>query len=147
PRRAPYRHISYAVHLNEEGSDALFFAGSPQFLRIESNVIRHPFDNYTAQGGEARNLSYQVYSRLEPPLRGFEATGELVEQLAAAVREMYLQLPHLDPRIPELARTIVAAETSPAAQARRIENYLRTHYGYTLELPPAEPDDPLGFFL
>ncbi len=28
-----------------------------------------------------------------------------------------------------------------------MENYLRTHFGYTLELPPSEPEDPLAFFL
>ena len=27
------------------------------------------------------------------------------------------------------------------------EKYLRTNYGYTLELPKVEPDDPLAFFL
>ena len=28
-----------------------------------------------------------------------------------------------------------------------MENYLRTHFGYTLELPAVEPADPLAFFL
>jgi len=146
PRRAEYRHISYAVHLNESGSDALFFAGTPQFLRIESTVIRHPFDNYTVQFGEARNLWYQVYSQIDPPYREF-SPNDLIEPLPVNTRKLYLQLPHLDSRIPDLARDIVGPETSPGLQARRIENYLRTHYGYTLELPPSEPADPLGFFL
>ncbi len=141
-----YRHISYSVHVNELGSDTLFFAGTPQFLRIESPVIRRPFDNYTVAYSEARNVFYNVYSRLEPPFREFEA-GELVEPLPDAVRAVYLQLPRLDPKIPQLARDIVGAEPSPGVKARRIESYLRTHFGYTLELPPSEPADPLGFFL
>ncbi|HLG95079.1 MAG TPA: transglutaminaseTgpA domain-containing protein [Bryobacteraceae bacterium] len=148
PRREEgYRHISYEVHLNEEGSDALFFAGTPQFLRIQSPVIRRPSDNLTVQYGEARNLWYQVYSRLEPPFRESHEADELIDPLPAGARRLYLQLPRLDPRIPELARNIVGAETSPGIEARRVEVYLRTHFGYTLELPPAEPADPLGFFL
>src|SRR5277367_1892394 len=147
-RRDPekYRYISYEVHLNELGSDALFFAGVPQYLRIESPVTRYPFDNYTVRFGEARNIRYNVYSRLEPPYREY-APAELVDPLSEEQRKTYLQLPHLDPRIPELARKVVGAETSTGLQARMIERYLRTHYGYTLELPPTEPADPLSFFL
>lgn len=146
-REGDYRHISYEVHLNEEGSDALFFAGTPQFLRIQSPVIRRPFDNLSTQFGEARNLWYQVYSRLEPPFRETRYAGELVDPLSPPARKLYLQIPRLDPRIPELARSIVGPETEPGIQARRIETYLRTHFGYTLELPQTEPADPLGFFL
>jgi hypothetical protein len=46
-----------------------------------------------------------------------------------------------------LTQTIVGGEAAPAAQARMLENYLRSNYGYTLELPKTEPDDPLAFFL
>ena len=146
-REDDFRHISYEVHLNEEGSDALFFAGTPQFLRIQSTVIRRPFENLTVQYGEARNLWYQVYSWLDPPYRESPEADRLVDPLPDDTRKLYLQLPRLDPRIPELARNIAGAETSPGIEARRIESYLRTHYGYTLELPPVEPADPLGFFL
>jgi len=147
PARHNERHISYAVHLNELGSDTLFFAGTPQFLRIDSLVTRRPFENYTVQYGEARNIWYQVYSRVDLPFRDSRDADEIVDPLPDAVRKLYLQLPRLDPRIPELAHNIVGAENSPGAEARRIENYLRTHFGYTLELPPVEPADPLSFFL
>ena len=142
-RRRESKHISYAVHLNEAASDALFFAGSPQFLRIDSTVIRHAPDNYSVRFGDSQNIWYQVYSRLDSP--GDVAPSS--QTLSPAWRKMYLQLPHIDPRIVELTQTIVGAESSPAAQARLIEKYLHTHYGYTLELPPSEPADPLSFFL
>ncbi|HYL36317.1 MAG TPA: transglutaminaseTgpA domain-containing protein [Bryobacteraceae bacterium] len=146
-RRRPARYISYAVHLNELASDALFFAGTPQFIRIDSTVIRHPFDNYNLQYGEARDVWYQVYSRLDPSDRDLPAPEELVDPLPPLQAAVYLQLPRLDPRIPALTLSIVGAEKSPAMQARLLESFLRTHYGYTLELPPAEPADPLAFFL
>jgi protein-glutamine gamma-glutamyltransferase len=58
-----------------------------------------------------------------------------------------LQLPRVDSRVGELAREIVKGQYSPALEARLVEKYLRTHYGYTLELPQFEPADPLAYFL
>ncbi len=138
-------YISYAVYLNDLAQDALFFAGTPQYIRIDSLVVRRPFGNYSAQFNDSRTVAYQVYSRMEVP----SASGaSKIEPLPAEQRNVYLQLPRTtDPRIRELAKDIAGAETSPAKQARLVENYLRRHYEYTLELPPAEPADPLAFFL
>jgi protein-glutamine gamma-glutamyltransferase len=145
--RAESRHISYSVHLNEIGTDALFFAGAPQYLRIDSPVIRNWSDNYHARFGDSQGVWYQVYSRLDPPTRPDEPTAEWADPLPREWRRHYLQLPRLDPRIGDLTLRIVGTETSPAVQARLVENYLRTHYGYTLDLPSTEPADPLAFFL
>lgn len=144
PERAG-RYISYAVYLNDLAQDALFFAGTPQYIRIDSLVVRHPYGNYSAQFTDARTISYQVFSRLDAP--GPAADPSSVKPLSDAARETYLQLPRLDPRIRQLSERIVAGETSPVAQARMVENYLRRNYGYTLELPKVEPEDPLAFFL
>jgi transglutaminase-like putative cysteine protease len=141
--RGAGRDISYAVYLNDLAQDALFFAGTPQYIRIDSLVIRRPFGNYSVPYGDARSISYQVYSRIETP----GTSPANVQPLPATQRTAYLQLPRLDPRIPELTKNIVSAETSPGRQAQMVENYLRTHYEYTLELPPSEPADPLAFFL
>jgi transglutaminase-like putative cysteine protease len=139
------RYISYAVYLSDLAQDALFFAGTPQYMRIDSLVVRRPFGNYSAQFTDARTVSYQVYSHLDSP--SAPADPALVPPLATGAREAYLQLPRLDPRIRELTGNIVGAEASPAAQAIKLEKYLRTNYAYTLELPKVEPDDPLAFFL
>jgi len=144
PRREG-RYISYAVYLSDLAQDALFFAGTPQYLRIDTLVVRRPFANYSAQFTDSRTVSYQVYSRLNSPAAA--ADPALVAPLPTRARDTYLQLPRLDPRIRELTANIVGAEASPAAQAVRVENYLRSTYGYTLELPKVEPDDPLAFFL
>lgn len=145
PARRGGRYISYAVHLNDLAQDALFFAGTPQYLRIDSLVVRRPDGNYSVQFAESRTVSYQVFSFLESPQAAQDPV--LVDPLSAKDRLAHLQLPRLDPRIPELAKNIAGGERSPAAQARTLEKYLRTHYGYTLELPKAEPEDPLAFFL
>jgi hypothetical protein len=64
-------------------------------------------------------------------------------------RGRYLQLPSskLDPRIPELARAFAAGAATDLARARAIERHLRRDYGYTLELPRQEVQDPLSYFL
>lgn len=146
--RSESKHISYSVHLNELATDALFFAGSPQYLRIDSPVRRTWSDNYHVSMGDPQGVWYQVYSRLDPPARPEDQTQEWAEPLLPLERRHYLELPRsLDPRIDDLARKIVGTEKNPAVEARLIENYLRRNYGYTLELPPSEPADPLSFFL
>ena len=141
------RHISYEVYLSDIGADTLFFAGTPEFLRIDSTVVRRPGSNYSVGFGEPRNISYRVYSRLDPPSGPASIPDQYAEWLPAAIRKEYLQLPPMDPQVGELARRIVGAVTSPALEAILIERYLRTHYGYTLELPSVEPIDPISEFL
>jgi transglutaminase-like putative cysteine protease len=140
------RHISYAVYLNDIASDALFFAGTPEFLRIDSTVIRRAGGNYSVGFGDARNVSYQVYSRLDPS-NSENLTDDYLAPLIGPLRKEYLQTPPMDPRVSELAQSIVGAEPSPAIEARLIEQYLQTHFGYTLELPAIEPVDPIAEFL
>ena len=139
------RHISYAVYLNDNeiASEALFFAGTPEFLRIDATVIRRPGGNYSLGFGDARNISYQVYSRLDPD----DLIDDYLAPLTGPQRRAYLQLPPMDSRVGELAQKIVGAEASPIVEARMIEQYLRTNFGYTLELPATEPLDPIADFL
>ena len=48
---------------------------------------------------------------------------------------MYLQLPkRLDPRVKNSADDVTARATNPYDKAPLIERYLRSHYGYTLDL-------------
>ena len=140
------RHISYAVYLNDIASDALFFAGTPEFLRIDAPVIRRAGGNFSVAFGDLRNISYQVYSRLDPP-NSEDILDDYLEPLRGPLRMEYLQLPPMDPRVGELAQRIVGSEASPIVEARLIEQYLRTHFGYTLELPATEPMDPIADFL
>jgi len=53
----------------------------------------------------------------------------------------------LDPRIRDLAHKITEKSGSPAEKSAAIENYLRAHYKYTLQLPRTQPPDPIANFL
>ncbi len=57
----------------------------------------------------------------------------------------YLQLPgNLDPRIARLAQQITASKSNNYEKAASIENYLRTNFEYTLQLPLTFHRDPLA---
>jgi protein-glutamine gamma-glutamyltransferase len=87
----------------------------------------------------------------------YEADSDISRPSPDALREAdnllpsftfeYLQLPELDPRIAELASQISSSATNNYDKAVAIEKYLKTHYGYTLQLLRTPVADPLGNFL
>ena len=81
----------------------------------------------------------------EHPITEYEATsnigkpdGSLLRLTGNSypddIRSNYEQMPALDPRIPRLAQQITAQAHNNYDRAMAIENYLRTHFGYTLRL-------------
>ena len=146
------RGLSYSVHLNEAApAGALFFAGTPQALRIDAPlVLRTPVDSFRVIGGAfTSGLNYQVFSYLDPS--SADPEGAIAEPpplaLSQSLRDLYLQVPTLDPRIAPLAQSVAAASGTPEGKARLLEKHLRKSFGYTLELPESEPPDPLAEFL
>lgn len=153
------RMIHYTVLLEPIASTALFFAndvesirgrfngeadGAPfsqrraYLLRDFTGSIFNPYHNYS-------RMQYEGRSRLPNP------SPDLLRQAGTdyleSIRATYLQLPTLDPRIPELAKQITANANTPYDKARAIESYLRNHYGYTLDLSGPPQADPLAYFL
>lgn len=144
--------LMYRVDLNNMDTDALFFAGSPERVWGFGHpllLLRDMNDNCRLSHLPPEGFRYEAYSLLEPRLtRADTERPDPAFLLPAQIREHYLQLPPaLDSRVAELARGMVAGETSTAGRARALENRLRTGYGYTLELPQHEERDPLTYFL
>jgi len=137
--------ISYEVRLHSIASDALFFAGTPEFIKIDvPEIVRNSHDGLRVRYGQAENIHYGVHAFLE---NGSAPVAAYRPELSEIAREENLLLPPLDPRIAALARRITSKATGPAEQARAIENYLRENYTYTTELPGRETRDPLADFL
>ena len=65
----------------------------------------------------------------------------------AKITDTYLRLPKVDPRIPRLASQITNSAKTDYDKAVVMENYLRTRFGYTLQLPQTEVKDPIANFL
>lgn len=144
--RRPHRFLRYQVLLSSLSTDVLFAAAQPvsvdgRFPAIEVDETRslHDFRPY------AGPFQYTVVSDTGlPPPRA------LRHDSAAAppgILEEDLGLPALDPRIAALARKITRSESNNYGRALAIQNYLRGNYGYTLNPPGIQPNDPVGSFL
>ncbi|HME12819.1 MAG TPA: DUF3488 and transglutaminase-like domain-containing protein, partial [Candidatus Acidoferrum sp.] len=108
-------------------------------FRDSGGTLLNPFHNYTA-------IRYSGFSRLpNPDVAKLRAAGTTYPD---GIADTYLQLPTLDPRIPELAKQVTAQAGTPYDQARAIQNYLRSNrFRYTLILTGKAGDDPLPHFL
>lgn len=140
---------SYRVELAELDSPALFFAGTPEHIEglPEGRVQETETGCFRLGRIPPSGFRYYAYSVLEeppetaPPLR----PAPILDLDRRTVE--YLQLPRIDPRIPELAKAMAGGAVSDLVRARSVEQHLRRDYGYTLELPQREPADPLADFL
>ena len=151
--------FEYTVMLEPLASDAVFVApeparvrgqffgmalGGPRALRRtyltldKTGSLSNPFHNFA-------DLRYDAISQLPeiPP----ETLRNSSQTYPESVLELYLQLPKLDPRIPDLAKMITSRARNPYDKARAVESYLRNNYGYTLDLSGPPPADPLAYFL
>jgi protein-glutamine gamma-glutamyltransferase len=145
--RSPGRRLNYQVQYDDLDTDALFFAGSPETVVLHSSLIFRTDDGAVRLGHTPPpGFRYDAYSLLEEP-PGMAAERYPTPVLPLESRERYLQLPRIDPRIPQLARWLTTDSTSDLGRARALESGLRARYGYTLELPSHEETDPLANFL
>ncbi len=144
--------LYYHVTLNAVDSDVLFVAGVPMHLRPQlSDIFGFRRDASVRMENDGSlhlrslppdNFRYSVSSVLEN-------TSPVAEHapLALRVRDRYLQLPPLDPRVLALAEQVTAGLYTQFDRARAIADHLRRSYGYTLEFPDHEPQDPIAYFL
>ena len=139
------RSIRYRVMMEPIGTNVFFLAERPQSLTGR-------FRQVGVDAGEA------VYDLdIDHPINRYDAESQLPEidsdelRLAANTTpgsiDQYLKLPPLDVRISKLAEEITAKAPSNYDKAVAVEQYLSTHFRYTLELPSSVPLDPLANFL
>jgi transglutaminase-like putative cysteine protease len=150
--------LSYRVLLEPVASDAVFVvpgagivrgkfsassglgdAARRNYLLVDgAGSIFNPFPTYS-------ELSYDAYSQ---PVAATPADLRAVgSDYPEDIQSTYLQIPDLDPRIPALAKEAIAGAETPYDKAVVLENYLRTHFGYTLDLMGTPGNDPLANFL
>lgn len=141
------RRVNYHVDLEALENDTLFFAGTPETLDLGVRALyRTETSSFRLGHAVPQGFHYDVWSLLDDPPEGAPVRFP-PPVLPLAARQLYLQLPALDGRIGELARSFAASATDDLARARAIERHLRSDYGYTLELPDRELADPLANFL
>ena len=140
------RLIRYRVLMEPIGTNVFFLApwarsvrGDYRLLPVDQGLAvydldgRHPVNRYEAES--------DIATPSAPELR------EAGKNYPPDLSESYLRLPALDPRIPGLAAQVASSAPNNFDKATLLENYLRTHFGYTLQLPPSTVSDPLANFL
>jgi transglutaminase-like putative cysteine protease len=134
----PGKVLSVQVNFSGEAANSLNAMRQTYILKDSTDSLFNPFRNFAA-------VRYTGVSRLPPasPVKLRAASKDYPEEIAAT----YLQLPPLDPRIPDLAREITKNAQTPFDQAIRIQNHLRSRFAYTLKLAGKPGDDPLAHFL
>ncbi len=137
----------YKVLMEPIGTNVLFLAPVP--VNVQARMSEVSIDDSGAVYNMDRSRiteSYSAASMLAQPdrVRMWTSSGPTPPDIVLN----YLQLPkRVDPRIVELAKSIAQTSTAPYDQAAAIENYLRTHYGYSLQMASTPPSDPLVYFL
>jgi transglutaminase-like putative cysteine protease len=138
--------IHYRVLMEPIGTNVFFLA--PWARSVTGNYRMLASDG----GGAVYNLDSQR------SISRYEADSDIATAAPAELRTagrdypvpitgQYLRLPSLDARVPQLAAQITRSATNDFDRAAAIENYLRTRFGYTLQLPQSPVKDPIANFL
>ena len=146
PAKGPYRPIHYSVLMEPVGMNVFFLATRPESLE----------GNYAHVASDDSGAVFDLDP--EHPVSRYQATSDVAQPGAADLRAAdgsypadviagYLALPPIDRRIPRLAEQITISAGNNYDKATAVENYLRTHFAYSLQLPRTVPHDPLAHFL
>jgi transglutaminase-like putative cysteine protease len=138
--------IRYRVLMEPIGTNIFFLAPFGRSIR----------GDYRLLAGDSGGAVYD-YDSQHAPSR-YEATSDIATPSAAELRKVrpeypsyiaatYLKLPQLDTRVPQLASQITKSAPNDYDKAAALENYLRTRFGYTLQLPQTNVKDPIANFL
>lgn len=151
--------LRYTVLMEPVATDAVFIAPRAQsisgrfaeaepgpaglarrgyLLVDDSGSVYNPFHN-------SLKIRYQGTSRL--PLFTPSQLRQSSTLYPLQIRNTYLQLPAIDPRIKRLAQQIGVRSQNEYDEAAAIQRYLMTNYSYTLNFAGPPPADPLANFL
>ena len=138
--------IHYRVVMEPIGTNVFFLA--PWARRVKGAYRTLQIDTGGAVSDAESQLSVSLYEAdsdiSTPSPERLRVAGDYLPQFALA----YLQTPRrLDPRIPRLAAQITGSASNRYDKAVALERYLKTHYGYTLQLLRSPVADPLANFL
>src|SRR3954471_12860803 len=140
------RNLHYRVTMEPFISEVFFLLATPESLAGNYRAVsENPDGSVFNLDNEHPVARYEADSRIPAPIAvGLQSASDLFRD---QVSSEYLHVPELDPRIRPLTEKIVVNAKTPYDRAIAIETYLRTHYGYTLQLASAKPADPISDFL
>ncbi|MFN8005600.1 MAG: DUF3488 and transglutaminase-like domain-containing protein [Terriglobia bacterium] len=136
--------LRYQVLLEPSSSGYLFTLNRTRRLKTTfSPVFWDPADNsLSGPPHPFRRVAYEAECAVSESV---PASG--LNRLTDQEQHRYLQLPSLDSRVARLAREISYEAASELDLARKVEEYLRSHYRYSLEEAQILHPQPLESFL
>ncbi|MGA9767445.1 MAG: transglutaminaseTgpA domain-containing protein [Blastocatellia bacterium] len=138
--------IEQKIILEPLDTPTLFAARRP--IRISGPLPSITRDEYTDALTANRlrgRTAYSVFSDISVPSEQ-ELKADSPALSKESIKLLNLQLPKLDPRIRELAHELTRNAPTAYDKAKEIENFLKTKFGYTLNLK-INSSDPLAEFL
>ena len=151
--------LAYTVLLEPIATDAIFLAAQPAEVRGHFGPSPDRAGARSVRGILMVDRNGSVYNPYHnTSVTRYEAVSDVPTIPSARLRtagekypedilKAYLELPVLDPRIPTLARQVIARGKSPYDKAATLELYFRTRFGYTLDMTKPPGADPLAYFL
>jgi transglutaminase-like putative cysteine protease len=154
----PAVEVHYTVVLEPTGSEVLFVPFRPVAVRGNFSPdggnyyasIRRSYlyrDATESVFNPSHNLGVRYDGVSILPIARPAEARQAGTDYPADIRDEFLQLPSLDPRIPVLAQQIAGRSTNPLDKAVALETYLRGNFAYTLNLTGKPGKDPLAHFL
>jgi hypothetical protein len=138
--------IHYRVLMEPIGTNVFFLA--PWARRVRGDYQRVSVDPgaavYALDSQHAISR-YDAESDVSSPSAENLRTAD--RSYPPQVAPKYLQLPSLDPRILPLAEQITGSASNNFDRAAALERYLKTRYGYTLQMSRTPVRDPIANFL
>ncbi len=141
-----FRLLRYRIMMEPIGTNVLFLASVP--VEVGGRFREISIDG----AGSISNIdhtrmtdNYEAVSQVPQP--SMDKLRSASTDLPPGVALTYLQLPVVDQRVRDLAVKITAKIASNYDKAAAIEHYLRSNYGYTLNLGNVQPADPIEYFL
>jgi transglutaminase-like putative cysteine protease len=144
--RRPRQPLRYRILLSPISADVLFAAPVPRELRGRFRAVTTDITSSLHYPGHGFTpISYEVISDVGVPSPDLLRTAS--QEYPLEIRLVYLQTPDLNPRIAEIAAEVTAGAGNNYDRARALETWLSTNFGYSLDPPQVDPDDPVGSFL
>jgi transglutaminase-like putative cysteine protease len=142
---SPHQLVRYSIVLEPLSTDIVFAAARVRLIQTRARLRADSAGTLATEFHPNSRLRYDVVTDLEVPspvlLRA--ASSDYLPEIV----RYYLKLPPLDPRMTALAKEITTADRNNYDRARSLEDYLKSHYSYTLDLPRIRESDPIGQFL
>jgi protein-glutamine gamma-glutamyltransferase len=138
--------IHYRVLMEPIGSNVFFVAPWARSVKGEYSLVEVDSGGAVYDADSSHPISqYEAASDISTPSPAELRAAE--HDYPARLAQLYLRLPPLDPRVPRLAAQITSSATNDFDKAAAIDSYLRTRFGYTLQLPRTRVNDPIANFL